>query len=67
MQDAHKECSQLYEYINEQLWSANDNEEINALSEANEALGRASECYNRLLAGWQHKAIGQEDIEDGDW
>ncbi|KAJ2960384.1 hypothetical protein NQZ79_g4197 [Umbelopsis isabellina] len=67
IQDAHKECSQLYEFINEQLWSTNDNEDINALSEANEALGRASDSYNRLLASWQHKGKGQEDIEDGDW
>jgi hypothetical protein len=55
----------LYEFINEQLWSVNDSEEISALTDANEALVRASDAYDRLLAKWQQS--GHEDIEDADW
>ncbi|CAO3668450.1 unnamed protein product [Umbelopsis vinacea] len=73
IKDAHRECSQLYEFINEQLWSVNDSEEISQLTEANEALMRASDAYDRLLATWQQRAAaaaaaaGHEDMEDADW
>ncbi|CAO3668397.1 unnamed protein product [Umbelopsis ramanniana] len=65
IKDAHRECRQLYEYINEQLWSVNDSDEISALTEANEALVRASDAYDRLVASWQQS--GHEDMEDADW
>jgi len=67
IKDAHRECRQLYEFINEQLWSVNDSEEITALTEANDALVRASDAYDRLLTTWQQRAQGHVDIEDADW